>query len=638
MAEREFGAGKLPFCMWTAAAISLYLLPVLGFCLVRLRRGRTAIEAALDLPLAVALDLLLILLVSRLLRLDQAAFVARGVELVSLGGVGWRRRAEIGAVLRGVGFQRIVVPLLGALLALSLSVAISVPYAIWDRHWHIPLVASLRGQHAPFHNVYEPGRTFFYHYSGDALAAIIQSFSFVHLHSSAALSRAHDVFYAITGWFFVSALRAFGVRRTPLLLGLLFCTLAAGPATVLFEGTHRSGTGWSTINLLSLSFRPHEPLGYLFTIGLVCAGLAPLLVAAVEAKRSALLPLAASASVLALSDEPTLLLALGFVGMFWLVSGRSWREVLLIGLVPAAAIVLTVLVLGGTFAPGAPKQAVELVAARLPGFYIASLPFSGPDAWPALLRDYLGPLGVMLAALVSALGRRDARGFGLMCAHAALLGVSLIVLLFVRVNHDDMESHRAVTGIGLLTPLLLALWYARLPAGELRAWVLGIGGAACALGAVSTLEWVRGVAKVDAPRLHSFWGDDWFYSTDCVKQTGAKLGEPALLSVGTKASWYLFAGCRPVFSVPGGPPGGHVIVVGWPDAGAAAVSKTTEWAQALGQVRIFYANDEAEGNEASTLRRPAASCEAAGTKFQQCVVDGARYVASVRKADAKAKR
>ena len=36
------------------------------------------------------------------------------------------------------------------LLGLGLSLRLSIPYAIWDRQWHIPLVASLRGQRAPF--------------------------------------------------------------------------------------------------------------------------------------------------------------------------------------------------------------------------------------------------------------------------------------------------------------------------------------------------------------------------------------------------------------------------------------------------------------------------------------------------------
>jgi hypothetical protein len=251
-----------------------------------------------------------------------------------------------------------------------------------------------------------------------------------------------------------------------------------------------------------------------------------------QPRRDALAPLASAVAVLALSDEPTLAMVVGTVGVAWLVAPRelagSWRDRLLMVASPFVATLLTLLVLGGTFSIGAPKQAIELVPARVPGFYMASLPLGGQPALASLACDYLGPFGVMVSGVLSAFGRRSARGWVLLAAHAALFLASLAILLVVRVNHDDMESHRAVTGLMLLAPVFWLSWVARLPAGALRDSVIGVGGLACLVGVVSTAEWVRGVIKVDAPRLHSFWGDDWFYTTDCVAATGAKSGrQPA---------------------------------------------------------------------------------------------------------------
>lgn len=617
--------------MWTAVAVSLYLLPIVGFCLVRARADRSPLRAALDVPLAVGADFLLVLLVSRLLILDYSVLIVRALSLPLLAWFGYKRASSIRAAISWEALRRLAPALACAALALCLSTCISVPYAIWDRHWHIPLVTSLRGQHAPFHNVYEPHTAFFYHYSGDALGAIFQALSFAHLHASAALSRAHDVFYALTGYFLGAALLALGVRRSALAAMVVLGMLAGGPVTLLMEGAARPATGWSTVNLLSLSFRPHEPLGYLFASTLLVAGLAPLVLGELGKLRWLLPVVAVAVAVLALSDELTLAMTLGTLGVAWLLAPREavgpWRERWLFFATPPLVVLLTLLLLGGTFSLGAPKQHVELVRARLPGYYLPSFDLGTREAQALLLSDYAAPFGVMLAAVLSACGRRDSRGFSLLVAHFALLVASLLALLVVQVNYSDMESHRAVTGLNLLTPLLLVLWVSRLPEGGLRSWVLAIGGVACLFSVASTVEWVRGIAKVDAPRLKSFWGADNFYATDCVKQTGARLGERPLPAVGSAESWYLFGGCRPLFAQAGGPPGGHVITVGWPDASLTAFAKTAEWAKDFEAVRLFYPHTAKDNDAVSGfIQKHARDCVPAGNAFTVCDVAGPAYL------------
>lgn len=619
--------------MWTVVAVCLYLLPIAGFCLVRARPGRSPLGVALDLPLAVALDLLLVLTLSRVLVLDVASLVTRGIELTMLGYWGYRRRASIRAALCEVRFGHVVPGLLSSASALYLSTLISRPYAIWDRHWHIPLVASLRGQHAPFQNVYEPGSKLFYHYAGDAHAAIFQGLSFAHLHASAALSRAHDVTYALLGLFLGSTLRALGVRSSALVLVCVVCMLAGGPATLLFEGAHRSATGWSSLNLLSLSFRPHQPLSYLFACSMLIAGLGPLLVRDFGVRRSALWPLAAAAGALALSDEPTMAICVGTVSLAWLAATASersrWRDAAVVIGATLLAIGATVLILGGTFGTGRPGAPIALVAPRVPGFYLPSIPLTADKAYETLVIDYLGPLGVLVAGVLSAIGRRDARGWWLLVSHVAMVAVSLGVLLRIQVNKDDMESHRAVTAMLLFSPLFLMLWLTRLHEGALRSWVLCVGGVACLVGTLSTFEWTRGVIKVDGPRLKSFWGADNFYATDCVRATGARLGERPAVAVGPQDGWYLFGGCRPTFAVPGGAPGGHSIVVGWPDAEASALAKVDAWLKdpklAWLPVRLFHPT---AANARGTVVKELQGCPTmapAGSEFVACELDANRY-------------
>jgi hypothetical protein len=513
--------------------------------------------------------------------------------------------------------------------ALLISRRLSVPYALWDRHWHMPLVASLRGQLTPFQNVYEPGHPFFYHYSGNAFAAMLQALSFAHLHASAALARAHDVVFTLFGAFLGAALSVLGVRRSAHSVVLTTCMLLAGPATVLLEGLERRGTGWSYTNLLSLSFRPHEPLGYFFASALVLAGLGPFLLGAAHAWCQVLPALALFTAMLTLSDELTLGLAFGTVSVAWclapqsLVGGSIMRIAVPVSML--AALLATMLLFGGTFSPGAPKQAIELVSPRLPGFYAASMPLAKRESLLILGSDYLAPLAVGMCGVVAAVSKPNARNFLLLASFWSLLIVSLLILCVVEFNHDPTESHRAVTGLCLLAPLFLVLWLVRLPDGGARAWVLAVGGLACALCLASTVEWVRGVLPDAAVRFKPYWGDDKFYQTDCVALTGARLGERAMPSVGPMDRWNLFGGCRALFTPNGGQGGGHAIAVGWPDASASALPKMLPWLDTFPRVRVFFPR-RVERNDAFVKKLSKVDrCVPAGREFVECQLDATAF-------------
>ncbi len=103
-----------------------------------------------------------------------------------------------------------------ALLGVLISRTLSVPCAIWDRLWHIPLVTSMRGQRVPFYNVFERHGQLFYHYLGDAHAAMLQALSLdPHPCASNALSRSHDILFGLLGLAFGLIAPLFWLKERP---------------------------------------------------------------------------------------------------------------------------------------------------------------------------------------------------------------------------------------------------------------------------------------------------------------------------------------------------------------------------------------------------------------------------------------
>ena len=360
--------------------------------------------------------------------LETAALVSRGIWLAVAGAVVVRRRrrglrlAWPRAIPRGAALQAGLL----ALLALGVSLSLSRPCAIWDREWHIPLVASLRGQRLPFMNVYEPSGGLYYHFTGNVLAAMLQAFSGDALHASLALSLAHDLTFLLLGAELGLLLWAVGIRRATLAALVLAATLLAGPVTLLREPERKLVSGHSIVNFLSLSFRPHVSLAYLLTlgfVGFVLAGLRRDRIAVVMRRLWPSLGLVAAA--LTLTDESSLtLLALG-LGALWLCDpallGTDRRRGLLVGLGAAAVVAVTALLFVGAIGPHAPRYGMALVVPRSPGFLTPPVPFTtwmgpgfvGQDLWSILL---VGAGGIALAvapgraaAALRAVLRRRAR-------------------------------------------------------------------------------------------------------------------------------------------------------------------------------------------------------------------------------------
>ena len=150
--------------------------------------------------------------------------------------------------------------------AIVLSAILSRPYALWDRELHIPLVAALRGQRLPFQNSYDPGIALHYHFSGDVLAAMLQTYSFDVLNASLALSLAHDVMFALIGVTLAASLLSSGRRPIHVVVLSVAAVLLAGPCVLRF-GVGEPYLGYSYYALYVWGFRPHQHIAMLMCTG-----------------------------------------------------------------------------------------------------------------------------------------------------------------------------------------------------------------------------------------------------------------------------------------------------------------------------------------------------------------------------------
>jgi hypothetical protein len=331
---------------WSVLA---YLVPVIALFVARSRRDRSLTEVALDIPTAVALDVLAVLFLSRMVPLEIAALASRPLAIVLAAAWLWRRRrkGDTWAWPRALDGSALFAALVSTASACALSMILSRKYQIWDRYWHVNLVPSIRAQRLPFSNVYDPSGPLSYHYSGDALGAMLQSFSLGSFHSSFALSLAHDIVFSLTGATLGLLFVAWGARGTgTVTLGTLAWLLSGPPALLRDDG--KQFAGYNFVNYLTLSFRPHVVLAGLLSIGFVAALITRVKEAtSVDGRKLpahvTIVPLVITTACLAVTDEASvglLGLALGITWVLWpRVVGLRWQTglALMVGLLAANA-------------------------------------------------------------------------------------------------------------------------------------------------------------------------------------------------------------------------------------------------------------------------------------------------------------
>jgi hypothetical protein len=554
------------------AAILIYLVPVVVLLACRAHRDRPLWAVALDVPLAVACDLLLVLAITRFVTLEVAAWVSRAMWIA--GGIAYLagRRAMRGGESSGsparpawpreAGAREVAVAALAGAVAVGLSMLASRPYSIWDRKWHTPLVASLRGQRIPFVNVFARHEGLHYHFTGDVHAAMVQAFSLDVIHASLALSVAHDVLFGLIGVTFALLLAGLGAgrgaRRAVLVVAATLSALLACPYTIYRNPAHPHSDGYSVGGYYALSWRPHFPLAALFFLGIVGALAARVWSDDAPRVRVAdtVPALLGSAAALAISDETSLGLIGLSLGLTWLVypsvlhPRRAGGALVLAGLL--VAFLGPNLAFAASIAPGAQRHVLAVVPWRSPGWHNPTVPLATLTGAGLLLAD-LGPTALFwLGGVLGAVAARSRRAWTLTSLATWLFALSALALTRLDVNHDATESHRFAVGLVFLAPVLSFLTLlppsAPLTSPRLRAAGVALFGAGALLGSASTIDWIAYVLPVRGHRQDHFFTKENLYAIDCRADLGATLGAKARPAYLSKAIWYAYAGCQPTFA------------------------------------------------------------------------------------------
>ncbi len=530
--------------------------PVAILLVLNARKDRPVWQIAMDVPAAIAIDLSLVLVLSRLFVLDIASWVAKAVWLVvAIGVLVYRKRTgrNMPAWPTELSLQLLLRALLLGAIGLGISLTMSRSCAIWDRQFHIPLTASLRGQVAPFVNVYEPWKTLFYHYGGDLYGANMQAYSFGILHASHTLSLIHDCCFFWLGVCVALVLHGAGQRRSFVAAAVFLAMLLSGPVTML-DGNKARPSPYSLVNFICLSFRPHVPLAILLNLPFIALPLVRLK----ELRREVslydlLLPLGACTGISMITDEFSVG-ALGLsLGVLWLIQprvfGRTRKQGILLFVGLALSMVLATVLFKGTLAPGAPHYPIGLVAPRLPGYYQPSVPLTEVRGRFLFFTDLLPILGVFAGGLLMLIRTRDTQFVGTFVAYAALTLVSVLLFTTLVYNGTGLQNHRFITVPMLFGPMIASVWL--LPRAKNSSPLSGFPGilmmVAIGLGAATSFEWLAG-GDAYGGCIDSGLGGQKFYDTDCRAEVGSHLVTQRTATMYVEPSLvYRFAGCRPTY-------------------------------------------------------------------------------------------
>jgi len=530
----------------TAAALALYLIPFALALLVRGSRSPRSWELALDIPAVLAVDMLGVLAITFVVPLDWAVLVSRPAWLVVGALVGRKRRL---AWPRCLGVRASSLVALGAAIGAWVSLWISRKWIIWDRSWHMPLVSSMEGQRIPFQNVYEPGSALHYHFAGDVHAGMLRALSFGHMSSGLALSLSHDVVFALTGAMLALLLVDRVRPATALVVFAVAVVMLHGPVV------DKNSAGWDFHAhmyevYLSYSFKPHVPLAGILVLGLVSPVCARATFGTPRSTELAALMLPC-ASLLGITDETSVAIALAALGAAWLLDGRllgdrRWQGFALLCSMAVVA-VATNLLLRSSFAPGGPVQRLEMVPARIVELNRPAHPLWDGVGLRYLMFDLL-PLAVpTLGVVLAAVAKRSRGLLALAVLPCVATALSAALAAKIQINgQDGVEVERFFIGVFFVV-LAVALWLLpEMPRWSMASSLVVFG---CLVPTFYTVWWFRESAPsvlAGAESAHPDLGRD-LYPIDCRRLTAAKLGERPELTYVDGGIWYFYTSCHAVF-------------------------------------------------------------------------------------------
>jgi len=618
----------------TLLAAAIYLFPIASFTALRCRKGSSLWQLATDVPLAVAIDLLGIMFLARFMTLGWASIVSRGLWLAGLGAfAAWRaKKRDFPALPRELDRKLIFGVLFQCALALWCSLTISRRSDVWDRDWHVPLTASLRGQRLPFGNVYEPRVELAYHYAGDLLASTLQTYSGAAMHSSLALSLAHDLMFVLLAVIVAFALAAGGIRRTAVQLSVLAAIVFAGPMIFAQVPREQGGGGYAFVgSLFSLSFRPHVSLAYVLLVGFAAALLAGVYRKTGDVRNQVYPALLATSATLVLTDEITLVLLGLWAGVVWLYDPHSLADTRLRGALRlfalAAAIGSTIFVFGGSLGLHAKRYPMWLVAPRAPSYGHTPPPLTEAQGLSWLAQDLFSVCGVFLAAIGIGITARRRETRVIAISYLGVVTAAILGFTSLDFNHTIIENHRFVTLPYLFAPFLGAFMLAEpklLTAPRREAGVAALlVYVSCGLAAASTIDWFWGGSgyQMLGPQ---YLGRHLRYSLNCRELTGSRLLERTTAVYTEERGAYLWAGCHPTFVAgPKGTIDGHYIKTGAISSGTPGLQELLETIVEPGApVSVACMSD---GQRSDSICNAAqmegiGTCTASGSEFKRCTV------------------
>jgi hypothetical protein len=613
------------------------LFPVVLFVALRSTRERAPWEIAVDIPVAMSLDLFVVLVLALVVRLEIAAVISRVLYLVAGAvRVAYFRRVGRPRWPAALG-RRDVARVAGATaMALGLSLTLSRKFVIWDRHWHIALTGSLRGQTVPFHNVYDASQVVRYHFAGNVHASMLQTLSGGVLHSSFGMSLAHDLHFALIGVVLGLLMTGWGCRAAwQHLLGIA-AFLLQGPCHLFRQDIRTPQEGYAFVSYISLSFRPHAALGGLLVLGFAACLLGRLASRDDLPLRRTAPSLVAIAAAMAITDETSLGVLGLALGLTWLVAPRIVHERRLYGVLVfvalAAALVVPNLVFSGSLSGGAgsERMGLKIVPWRVPGYYKASIPLTDPVGRLMLAYDLCAPSVVAVGSVVVAFIRR-ARGRGVFVAFYCILYViSTVALTRLDLKAGRTEElHRFYTAAFLMAPLVfIVVLSPRFPViapvpSRPVPFSIGVMLAGLGFAAFSSVDRIW-VAPTWAPKHHDFSAYN-FYEVNCRKAVGDSRWMRTRFTYVNRAQYYLIAGCIPAYT-----PGfshdstWHVLTIGLPYEKADAVSRIRKALPADASIPLVCPAKPDKNDNICTAAESAGTCKPAGTEVKNCTLDAAR--------------
>ena len=606
----------------------LYLLPIALFLAMRATRDHALWQIALDIPLAVAIDLLSILVLTRITTLETATLISRpawivGSALVLV--VRRRKKRDLPRWPIALAQRETNAALFAGSFTFALCSFVSRRYIIWDSQWHTSIVGSLAVQKLPFHNPLSKDDVLHYHFSGDVLASIQRTLSFDVISANAALAQAHDLMFVLAAM--TLSLLILQKAKLPSFLAALAASavLLNGPIPLLGNAAFPL-LGYEYHSFITLSYRPHVALAGLLIVGILAS-----IVIRVEGdaalETSATAPtMFACIALLAITDETsTGLLCLG-LGTTWLffprVVGRTRKIGFVLLVLFAISIAATNLGFQASLAPGGPVHKVSVARIwRVPslGNEFPSLPLTNLRNWSVLIID-LAPLALLWSLLVSIAIRSKTRAtwafpfFG----GIVLLACEMLALR-VEINHDPTEAHRF-----FVAPFFSLCVFAALQIHTLNRRWIGIGLLLAGLGvpAVSSIYWL---ARITPDVLASHLPDPSHnvFTSNCRAIAGAHFRDHIRAEYVEQSEFARFVGCRPVLS-----PG--AAEASW----TTRISPLTNPVWALRQLArdaddpdatidaICNAGDEGSDDVVcAAAKSNLAKCHAVGTDFLSCPLD-----------------